>query len=42
MGKLRLEASWCKSSRGTGQVHFELDLMFVYLLVKLAFVALAL
>ncbi len=42
MGKLRLEASWCKSSRNEGNVLIELDLMFCLLLVKLAVAALAL
>jgi hypothetical protein len=36
MGKLRLEASWCSSTRNSGRVQFELDLMFVVLLVKMA------
>ena len=40
MGKLRLEASWCKGSRNSGKVLIELDLMFVFLLAKLAVVAL--
>lgn len=42
MGKLRLEASWCRSTCNTGQVLLELDLMSAYLLVKLVAVALAL
>ena len=42
MGKLRLEASWCRDARNTGHVLLELDLMFCLLLVKLAAVALAL
>jgi len=42
MGKLRLEASWCTSTRDSGRVHIELDLMFVFLIAKLAFVALGL
>jgi hypothetical protein len=40
MGKLRLEASWCRGTRDTGRVQLELDLMFVFLLVKLATLAL--
>lgn len=42
MGKLRLEASWCTSTRDSGRVQIELDLMFIFLLAKLVFVALAL
>lgn len=38
MGKLRLEASWCRSAHDTGRIHLEFDLMTVFLLIKLAFV----
>lgn len=41
MGKLRLEASWCRSKRDNGHVLLELDLMFAFLLVKLVVVTLA-
>lgn len=37
MGKLRLEASWCKGAHDTGRIQLEFDLMTVYLLIKLAF-----
>jgi hypothetical protein len=40
MGKLRLEASWCSSTRSSGRVQLELDLMIVVLLVKMAILAL--
>ena len=35
MGKLRLEASWCKSRCANYQVQIELDLMGSVLLIKL-------
>lgn len=41
MGKLRLEASWCSSTRNSARVQLELDVVIVVLLVKMALLALA-